>query len=155
MGVISMVATGLIKKISTDHPAIHLRPEGNFLWLPRESAIAYDPKGDAVYLLHELGHALLGHDSYTRDIELLSIERDAWTYAAQHLSDTYAVPITPETIEDALDSYREWLHARSTCPSCHLTGVQSASQAYRCVSCGTTWRVNEAKGCQLRRYPTK
>lgn len=155
MDVSFMVATGLIKKIRADYPAIELRPASNFLWLPGESAIAYDPGGDTVYLLHELGHALLHHDSYTHDIELLSIERDAWTYAVQHLADRYAVPISPDTIEDALDSYREWLHARSTCPQCHLTGLQSAPQTYRCVSCGTTWRVNEAKGCELRRYITK
>lgn len=150
-----MVATGLVTAIKADHPSIPLRPAKNFLWIPQENTVEYDPSGDAAYLLHELGHALQGHDSYNHDIELLSIERAAWTYATSHLAATYKVDIPSELVEESLDTYREWLHARSTCPDCHLNGMQSGPRLYRCVSCTATWSVNEARGCRLRRYARK
>ena len=150
-----MVLTGLVKTIKATYPSLTLRRAKNFLWIPQENTIEYDPSGDAAYLLHELGHALLKHDSYSRDIELVSIERDAWTYAADNLADNYGVVIDPDLVEASLDTYREWMHARSTCPTCHLNGIQSGPRMYRCVSCGTTWSVNEARGCNLRRRAQK
>lgn len=147
-----MAVTGLVKTIKTDYPSITLRSAKSFLWIPQENTVEYDPSGDTAYLLHELGHALLHHDSYSHDIELLSIERAAWTYATSHLADKYNVDISSELIEESLDTYREWMHARSTCPACHLNGIQSGPRLYRCVSCSATWSVNEARGCNLRRH---
>ncbi len=146
-----MAMTGLIKTIRHDYPTVTFREAEDFLWVPKENVIEYSPSGDVAYLLHELGHAILRHDTYSRDIELLAIERAAWTYAADHLAPIYDVAIDPELIEESLDTYREWMHARSTCPTCDLNGVQSGPLEYRCVSCGTTWSVNEARGCHLRR----
>lgn len=147
-----MVATGLIKAVKTDYPSISLREAESFLWIPQQHTVEYDPSGNEAYLLHELGHALLQHDSYSRDIELLAIERAAWTYAIDNLASKYGLEIDPELVESSLDTYREWMHARSTCPTCDLNGVQTGPQLYRCVSCGTTWSVNEARGCNLRRF---
>lgn len=147
-----MVATGFVKQLSIDHPSIHIQEGNDFLWIAKDNTVKYNPEGDPVYLLHEMGHALLGHTNYSRDIELLAIERAAWTYAQEKLSDIYDIPIDQRTVEEALDTYREWLHARSTCPVCGLNGLQTKKLAYRCVSCNTTWSVNESKGCQLRRY---
>ena len=147
-----MVATGLVKTLSADYPQIHFRASDDFLWLPQTSTVEYNPKGDAAYLLHELGHAVLGHDTYRHDIELLSIERSAWTYATDHLAAPYTVTIDPNLIEASLDTYREWMHQRSTCPACNLNGIQTGPRLYRCVSCTTAWSVNEARGCSLRRY---
>ncbi len=153
MDVTSTASTqSIVKKLISDYPALTFREAANFLWIPHESIIEYQATGDPVYLLHEVGHALLSHDSYKRDVELLTIERSAWSYAREQLAKSYAISISEQVIEDALDTYREWLHARSTCPSCNLNGVQTNKYTYRCVSCDTTWTVNEAKGCQLRRH---
>lgn len=150
-----MVATGLVETLRRDYPSLTFRASKEFLWIPQENIVEYSPSGDAAYLLHEIGHALLGHDSYAQDIELLSIERAAWTYATDHLARTYTVTISPDLVEESLDTYREWLHARSTCPHCNLNGIQSGPRLYRCVSCNATWSVNEARGCRLRRYAHK
>lgn len=128
----------------------------DFGWNPDNSTVSYDPHHtDAPsLLLHEVGHALLGHTLYERDIELLVIERQAWDKAVI-LGKSYAITIDPDLIEDTLDTYRDWLHSRSLCPSCGATGLQVASKAYTCPSCHQKWHVNEARSCELRRYKTK
>lgn len=80
------------------------------------------------------------------------MERDAWQYAKDTLGQTYDQAILDDTVEDALDSYRDWLHARSTCPACQATGIQTKKEEYKCLACRTKWRVNEARICALRRY---
>lgn len=128
----------------------------SFAWNHQTQTISYntgDSHADA-YLLHEFGHALLGHRDYTRDIDLLKMERDAWERAAS-LGLELDNAIDTEIIEEALDSYRNWLHDRSLCPSCSHTGIQTERHQYQCVACSNTWRVNEARTCALRRYPTK
>lgn len=107
---------------------------------------------DHASLLHELAHAILDHKTYARDIELIELERDAWTHAQATLAPTYNIAIGTNQIEDALDTYRDWLHARSTCPNCQATGVQTERNAYKCLACLSKWRVNDARICALRRY---
>lgn len=80
------------------------------------------------------------------------MERDAWNRAKTQLGPQYAVDIKDSAIEQALDSYRDWLHARSTCPNCTATGFQTKKQHYSCLACGEKWRVNEARLCGLKRY---
>ena len=82
------------------------------------------------------------------------MERAAWDKALE-LAKTVNVDIDEELIETSLDTYRDWLHDRSTCPSCNATGIEASKQQYECISCHTTWRVNEARDCSLRRYTTK
>ncbi len=105
-------------------------------------------------MLHELGHALLGHTSYKRDIELIVMEREAWEQA-RSIGNRFGHPVTDEIIEDALDTYRDWLHRRSLCPNCAMTGIQTDNYTYHCPTCTQSWRVNEARTCQLKRYRTK
>jgi hypothetical protein len=105
----------------------------------------------ASYLLHEAGHAALSHQDYPDDINLVAMERAAWDKATA-LGKQYTVALSDHIIEDALDSYRNWLHSRSTCPSCGSTGIQTSYQAYECLACHTRWKVNEARSCALRRY---
>lgn len=107
---------------------------------------------DAALLLHELAHAVLKHADYTRDIELIEMERDAWDHARTVLAPRYSVPIDDAIIEDSLDTYRDWLHARSTCPDCQAIGIQIKLHHYRCLACGAQWKVNDARICALRRY---
>jgi hypothetical protein len=85
-------------------------------------------------------------------MELIKMERDAWEYARSELSQAYSTGIDEETIEMAMDSYRDWLHARSACTICSSTGIQVAVSTYRCLACGTSWKANEARLCALRRY---
>lgn len=124
-----------------------------FYWEPKSTTIFYDkvaPNG-AELLLHELGHALLGHGSYSKDIELIAMERAAWERASP-LSQQFSITISDDLVEEYLDSYRDWLHARSLCPHCGATGIQTATKQYTCANCGGSWHVNEARTCGLKRY---
>ena len=144
--------TSLLTALKASYPQFTFLPSAQARWSPDTMTIYYEePNGSHAELLHELAHGILGHTTYRRDIELIGIERDAWDRAAQ-IAPTYGVTIHQDAVEDALDSYREWLHARSLCPECGATGIQSNRNAYRCLACQTIWRVNEAKACALRRY---
>ena len=106
------------------------------------------------YFLHEASHALLKHQFYSSDIELLSMERAAWD-KARDIGSLLGVTITDEVIEASLDTYRDWLHARSLCPHCDATGIQIEANGYSCLACYHRWKVNEARACALRRYIEK
>lgn len=152
----------LTKKLSrdlADRPGLtHLtfKKGEMFSWDHTACAITYNSSlpDASSYLLHEAAHAILGHASYRRDIELIAMERAAWQ-AAIELAPAYDISIDPELIEDSLDTYRDWLHARSLCPQCSATGIQVRRFDYQCLACHHTWRVNEARSCALRRYGAK
>lgn len=143
--------SSLIHKLITNFPQFTFTPGGDFRWDPQEKAIFYRDDNPAA-LLHEVAHALLNHAAYVRDLELLAMERDAWEYAKSTLSPAYGITIVDDEIDRSLDTYRDWLHARSTCPTCQATGIQTKENAYTCLACHTHWRVNEARLCALRRY---
>ena len=145
--------TSLAKRLTKDYPKFHITSGDTFQWHPETATVTYNPEGTAADLLHELAHGLLEHRDFTRDITLLEMERDAWRCASS-LASQYEVVVSPDTVEDALDTYRDWLHTRSLCPECGATGIQSATHTYRCLACLTTWRVNDARRCALRRYKT-
>ena len=144
--------TSVLTILKSAYPQFSFLPADQARWDPATLTVYYEVSDSSLAeLFHELAHGLLGHATYRRDIELIGIERDAWEHALQ-LASTYNVQIDQETIEDALDSYREWLHARSLCPTCSATGIQASQSTYTCLVCQSTWRVNEAKTCALRRY---
>lgn len=146
--------TSTIKRLRADFPAYTFEPAAEFRWSAKKSTIFYNPDvpDSPAFTLHELSHAILGHKGYERDIELLKLERDAWDYAVSAIAPRYRINIAQDTIQDNLDTYRHWLHARSTCPECETTGIQAKDRQYRCLACGHHWRVNEARLCALRRY---
>src|SRR5574344_340272 len=78
---------------------ISLQTGDDFSWDPNRLCIFYNPKDNnsAQLLLHELGHALLGHSVYKHDIELIAIERAAWDQALK-ISTDYKVKISDELI---------------------------------------------------------
>lgn len=156
MGVTIMQSiTSLLPKLSADFPNIRFITSDDFHWSPKDQTVYFNPKsGEVAQLFHELSHAILEHNDYSRDINLLKMERDAWEHARK-LADNYAIDVDEDVIQDHLDTYRAWLHDRSTCPDCTATGLQTDEKTYHCIACGTDWRVNEAKTCQLRRYKTK
>lgn len=153
MDVIIMPSTKLlISQLKTDYPQFLFKKATRFLWSPDEKTVYYTGSGgDYSFLLHELSHGLLGHANYSRDVELLAMERAAWDKAVS-IAPSYNLKISDEIVESTLDSYRDWLHARSTCPNCKATGLQIKQHTYECVACHHSWRVNEARICALRRY---
>ncbi len=144
----------LVHKLARDYPEYTFSPGDHFRWASGSLEITYDPSNKHAneHTLHELAHALLKHTDYSRDIQLITIERDAWQCARDELGPQYEVAITDTVIQDSLDTYRDWLHARSTCPNCQATGMQYKKHHYHCVACQHTWRVNDARVCGLRRY---
>lgn len=144
--------TWLVKQLRRDYPDILFQSGANDAWNPIEAIVHYRHSSDSPdQLLHELGHALLMHTSYKRDIELVGMERDAWT-KAQEIAQKYDLSIDNESIDTHMDTYRDWLHARSTCPQCESNGLQTDSHLYQCLACDITWRVNDARTCGLKRY---
>jgi hypothetical protein len=82
---------------------------------------------------------------------LVKMERDAW-HQAVILGQKYNINITIDNAEDSLDTYRDWLHSRSTCPFCRATGIEVKKHLYTCLACNVKWNVNDARICALRRY---
>ena len=143
----------LLPLLKQAYPTISFTAGERFSWSPDKKTVFYDESDtkNTSILLHELAHGLLDHHSYSKDVELISMESDAWDKAVE-LAALYKVKVTDTAVQDNLDTYREWLHDRSTCPKCEATGYQSAKSEYTCVACSHKWRVNEARICALRRY---
>lgn len=144
----------LLDHLTQDFPAVTFVAGDDFEWQPKENSVIYDlsdPSFEA-RLLHELGHAQLHHEQYERDIDLIAMERDAWQHARMELGPKYGVAVSGDTIHNDMDTYRDWLHERSTCPKCSSSGIETKKLLYRCVTCAHQWRVNEARTCALRRY---
>ena len=93
--------------------------------------------------LHELGHALLKHKDYKVDVQRVKIECEAWekakTVYAKYREDAEMAGTMPEWDEDfvqeKLDTYRDWLHVKSRCKKCGLTGYQTEDGKYHCPRC--------------------
>lgn len=146
----------LVNKLRTDFPQFQFVTSDQFKWSPAKSTIVYDSvSNDVTSLLHEVSHAVLNHDSYAKDVQLIEMERDAWEHARGILGPLYAIPIDEGIIQASMDTYRDWLHSRSICPNCDATGVQVKKNMYRCVACNALWIVNDARICALRRYSLK
>lgn len=148
----------LVARLQADFPEVTLVPSDDFYWSPRTKTVHYNENTDGdgrITLLHELAHALLDHQQFKHDIDLLKIEREAWDYAKDVLGPRYNLSVSEDTVEQMIDTYRDWLHARSTCPSCSMTGVQTAEATYHCLGCSRDWKVNDARRCGLKRYSIK
>ena len=148
--------TTLLLRLKMDYPQFLFKLDDNFSWSSSDNTIYYNKKIDnqSVFLLHELSHALLGHTSYTNDIQLITMERQAWDYTIK-LALSYNITIPDQIIQSTLDSYRDWLHSRSKCPKCQAIGLQIREYTYSCPACDHKWQVNEARTCALRRYELK
>lgn len=145
--------SSLIHKLKTTYPDITFVEAEQFSWSPSEKTVFYNrgEKHATHLLLHELSHALLEHREYRRDVELVAMETAAWE-KAQTYADEYSIRFDDNVIQDHLDTYRDWLHARSTCPHCSANGYQTEKFHYECAACSHKWRVNEARLCGLKRY---
>lgn len=139
----------LLQRLRTEFPALVLTPGRQFCWSPASGEVIYDasrrgPKA-RWSLLHETGHALLGHTTYQADFELIKMEMAAWA-KARELGAELGIKINEDHIQDCLDTYRDWLYKRSICPHCHTKCLQEADYAhYRCHNCHSRWRVTPSR----------
>jgi len=142
----------LLPKLTADFPGITFRTGATFRWSSKDKRIVYradfskEPAG-LWSLLHEVGHAKLDHSTYQSDFELLQMEVAAWE-AARELAQTYGHQIDPDHIQDCLDTYRDWLHRRSTCPTCGVRSLQETARQYACFNCDTRWNVSASRFCR-------
>lgn len=144
-----------LKLLQSLYPNLVFKAGKQFCWSPETHEIFYktDAKGDAAVwsLLHETGHALLQHNSYQADFQLVKLEVAAWE-KAKALASQVDVKINEDHIQDCLDTYRDWLYKRSICPSCKSKCLQQDDFLhYRCFNCRTTWRVTPSRFCRAYR----
>lgn len=148
----------IVDQVIADHPQVAFQKADVARWSSSEKTVYYqnvDALSDMYLFFHELGHGLKRHRDYDQDIELLKIENEAWQQAAETAL-KYGYTIGNDTIDEALNTYREWLHARSRCPTCTQPGVQQkTSGLYTCLLCRTSWLTNDARRCGLKRYTKK
>jgi formate dehydrogenase assembly factor FdhD len=143
----------LIKILAKDFPSLSFVPGKSSRWSPKTQEITYKvtpSKHTRWATFHELGHALLGHSSYTSDFELLRLEVAAWQ-SAKELAIKYGDRINDLHIQNCLDTYRDWLHRRSTCPICGVRSLQQNKSTYHCFNCQSEWRVSTSRFCRAYR----
>jgi hypothetical protein len=147
-----------IKKVSHDYPDLIFKQGKQEHWSPRSKTVTYNldqPLQELHYgVLHELAHAILGHSNYSNDFELLKMEADAWDMAS-HIGHRYGVEVSANHIQNCLDTYRDWLHRRSTCPNCEMHVLQKDSSSYYCFNCQTSWKVSSSRFVRSYRLKTK
>ena len=154
-----MVVTNSLNRITAVQPLVSKLQQrftklgfvagGQFSWSPETNEVIYKESAEgqeaAWSLLHETGHALLGHTTYHADFELLRLEIAAWK-RAQALAADLGINIDEDHIQDCLDTYRDWLYKRSICPTCNTKALQQGDFVhYRCHNCHTTWRVTASR----------
>lgn len=148
----------LLNKLKSDFPEVKFKKGHQFRWAPAEQTITYNtdhPKENAIWaMFHELAHAQLRHDSYSLDIELLLMEVAAWDQAKK-LATSYGVIIDDDHIQDCLDTYRDWLDQRSTCPACANNSLQRSPDEYKCYNCLASWHVSTSRFCRPYRQKAR
>lgn len=141
----------LLSQLATDFPDLVFMSGEEFCWSPKTHTVVFRRSKDSPTsewaLLHEIGHALLGHHSYKSDLELISLEAQAWD-KAKELGQEYGYQIDNDHIEDCMDTYRDWLHQRSSCPACSTQCLQQDARHYRCFNCGQVWTVTSSRFCR-------
>jgi hypothetical protein len=141
----------LLRALEKDFPELVFSPGEAFCWSPKHNTIIYpaQTRSEAADwgLLHEVAHALLDHHNYRSDLELISLESQAWD-KAKRLGKKYGYRISQDHIEDCMDTYRDWLHQRSACPTCATRSLQQDARHYHCHNCGQVWTVTSSRFCR-------
>ncbi len=139
----------LLSQIAHDYPDFTLKPGARFTWKPPKTIVyepetAYPPLYFALLTLHELGHAVSKHKDYKTTVERLKIESEAWSAARRLFIKYQKSDILPanwawdtDFVENHLDTYRDWLHTKTTCKTCGLTMYQTPDGSYHCPFCDT------------------
>lgn len=147
----------LLESLRQDYPSLKFSEGASFCWSPISGRIFYsvtvkDKEAASFSVLHEVAHALLDHDHYDLDYELLRLEIAAWEHA-RLVAGRYGIAIADDYVQDCLDSYRTWLYRRSICPGCGTNSAQCDSiDHYQCFNCHTRWSVAGSKFCRPYRH---
>lgn len=133
-------------------------PGRYFAWSPATASITFDTRrinrdDGKIALIHELGHARLGHRIYKYDMELLRMEMDAWD-VVRELAPLYGLQIDESHIARCIGTYDEWLSKRATCPDCQNFSLQRDHNSFGCFACGSQWDVNWRKDRRVKRTIT-
>ena len=124
-----------LEKIKNDFPEFRFISDKKFAFRPpRTIVIGPEENQFESLLLHELGHAVLGHKDFKIDAERLKMEAAAWE-KAHEIAEKYGIPINEDFVQDELDTYRDWLHTKSRCKKCGLTRYQTHDGTYHCPRC--------------------
>ena len=127
--------TSAQKICSTKYPEFHFKIGPRFSYKsPRTVTLGPLEPHYSLLVLHELGHALCGHQKFSTHVERLKIEREAWD-KARELALEFNIKFNDEFAESQLDTYRDWLHAKSKCKKCGLTRYQTSDGHYHCPHC--------------------
>ena len=142
----------LIINLGKEFPDVQFIRSDTFKWDPDETAIYYSAKAkNSLWsLLHEVGHMVLGHQTYKSDFSLLKMEAQAW-HKAKEIALKHKIKIDPEHIEKCLDSYRDWLYSRSNCRECMQAGMEISTGLYKCINCHFRWKVTPERFCRVYR----
>ena len=125
----------LVEKIRVDYPEFRFVEGRKFAFRPPKTVVLGPPEpAQELLLLHEVGHAVLEHNDFKTDVGRLKMEVGAWE-KARELADTYGIEFDEEVMQEELDTYRDWLHKKSCCPSCKLTRFQDTDGVYHCPRC--------------------
>lgn len=145
---ISTATNDFIKQLSEDFPGYKFARGQQEHWSPKSNTITFSasqtPERIRFGVLHELAHAILEHKNYSSDFELLKMESQAW-HLASKIGLRYGVTVSADHIQNCLDTYRDWLHQRSKCPSCGMHVLQKDASSYYCFNCGTFWKVSSGR----------
>lgn len=142
----------LLSQLPVLLPNVRFEPGESFFWSPHTATVTYQTRPaeeprDTWALLHEAAHAFLEHHTYQSDMELLLLEVAAWR-KAKEMAQSLGILIDEDHIQDCLDTYRDWLHKRSTCPRCSTVSLQVSSNQYGCHNCGARWHVSASRFCR-------
>lgn len=127
----------VLQKIRGDFPNFRFEAGGKFKFRPPRTIVfdtSLEGRTGLILMMHELGHAILGHRNFKTEIGRLKMEVMAWE-KARELALKYEVKFDEKLMERELDSYREWLHQKSRCPICGLTRFQTPDALWHCPYC--------------------
>lgn len=127
--------SAFLLRIKADFPDFVFREGKKFAFRPPKTIIlGSEETFSGLLLLHEVAHAVLGHRTFKMDAERLKMEAAAWEKASE-LAEEYGIGVDEVFIQGELDTYRDWLHKKSRCPSCGLTRFQTPDGQYHCPRC--------------------
>lgn len=154
-----MLKSQLFNKLKKLVPGIRFEEASTFYWSPKNSTIymnssRLESDEGQWALIHETAHATLDHQGYKTDAGLLTLEVEAW-HKAVELGKTLNLLINEDHIQECLNTYRDWLYARSTCPTCMLNSLQIDETIYLCLNCSTRWSVSGARFCRPYRMQSR
>lgn len=159
MNLPSNTASNLLLQCEDTFTKLVFKTANDFYWSPKHSAVFYNidklsTETGQWSLFHEIAHGMLDHTNFKNDFELLRFELEAWE-TAKGLAIEFGIQIKQEHVEDCLDSYRDWLYARSTCTVCQLSSLQVSPHEYRCLNCNNSWQVSASRFCRPYRMNKK